>query len=325
MRSLNPSRTGAWAVGLFLMAGSVVGLTPVAVLPMGPCMAECTGMLLATAQPCSVATTVCGKQERDSRDPSGGLLPTASFHASTGPRAPILRPAERIPSQSAPTDGVGLESRAAPPIGLTTPLETSGPSQDVEGHHSRPATTPSSLLLSRDYQFITASQNSIGSPDPLGRPRTPGVVHRSARDRILATIEEHPGFTFSDLKRHLGLASGTITRHLRTLESRGTLNSVRIGTHRRYYVGGSDGDSPSFRLEPTQARIVDLLRSSPGASQADLALRLELPRQNVHYAVRRLVELGIVCFGPPLGARRPCFLSREASRSILFPFAGRKR
>lgn len=285
-------------------------------------MAGCMGASMASVPPCPWATAACGNREGEARDPTGALRSITSQHASASERTVVHRPPQPTPAVNPPASSAELSAEGTTPLGVAPGLETATPPPDLDPDHSRP--TPLSLGIAPLHSSSLATLR--GLPTGLTSPRDASfpAERRPARERILAAVAEHSGLTFSDLRRILGLATGTITRHLRTLESTGALSSVRVGARRRYYVGSRGGDSPSFRLEPTQALIVDLLRSSPGASQADLALRLALPRQNVHYAVRRLVQLGIVRFGPPSGARRPCFLSPEASRSVLFPLAGRK-
>ena len=311
MRFPAPSRIGVWGVGLFLIVGYAFGLAQVGVLPSGPCMAECMGASLAPAQPCTLATALCGSQARDARDPTGELRRSAALHAATIARAAIPSFQVRSLAENSVTGPSEVATETALLPGPSTLPETSSPSQDLESHHRRSTAALTSSLLFQDLWPAAAPSDTIGCANPRVRTSTPRVVHRSARERILAAVKDQPGCTFSEIRRLLGLASGTATRNLRGLEAGGALHSVRIGARRRYYLGAPSAKSPTHRLEPTQARIAELLGSSPGLSQSELARHLRLPRQNVNYAVKRLVRLGLVRLGEPTGARRPCFLTRE--------------
>jgi len=139
------------------------------------------------------------------------------------------------------------------------------------------------------------------------RPRSEDPV----RDRLLTAVGLQPGLTFSRLRQVLGLASGTVTYHARVLEREGRLYSVRVGSARKYYSGTLIGVRGTFELGPTQSRIVRLLRSHPGALQAELASWLSLPRQNVNYAVKQLVRRGYIRVDQTSRSRKPCYLSHS--------------
>ncbi len=126
------------------------------------------------------------------------------------------------------------------------------------------------------------------------RIRRDQVLDHFVRGRVFGYIEGHPGASYSEIMDALHLANGVASYHLYVLEREKFIASRRAGSARVYFPPDQPPRAEDSGLSPVQARIMALVRESPGVSQSDIARRLGTRRQNVHYNVGRLSQAGIV-------------------------------
>lgn len=124
------------------------------------------------------------------------------------------------------------------------------------------------------------------------------VFDNGVRERIFGAIRATPGLSTSDLAKAAGVSWGTTIYHLDVLEQNRMVTSMRHGRHRRYFENGAALAVPKEAVGVLQnvrtARIAASIQAAPGASQKDLAARVGLSPQALHWHLRRLVETGLV-------------------------------
>ncbi len=126
------------------------------------------------------------------------------------------------------------------------------------------------------------------------RIRRDQVLDHFVRGRVFGDIEGHPGASYREIMDALHLANGVASYHLYVLEREKFIASRRAGSARVYYPPDQPPRAEMSGLSPVQARIMALVRESPGVSQSDIARRLGTRRQNAHHNVRRLSQAGVV-------------------------------
>jgi predicted transcriptional regulator len=116
---------------------------------------------------------------------------------------------------------------------------------------------------------------------------------RITRDQVLEhqrrrVIYEHvlarPGTHFRQMRDDLGIATGVLMHHLRTLEREGFIQSFAMAGKRLFFPAGV---RPAAK--PIRDVIVEEVRKEPGISQAEIARRLNISRMLAHYYVRSLI------------------------------------
>lgn len=117
------------------------------------------------------------------------------------------------------------------------------------------------------------------------------VLEHSTRDQLYQYIQNHPGPSFSDLRRELELSNGTLVHHLRILEAQEFVKVIREGFRTRFYVRGPRV-IPQAYLTRTQQAILEAIHGNPGVSQKELAGLVGLPRESVFYHTRKLEQVG---------------------------------
>jgi DNA-binding transcriptional ArsR family regulator len=118
----------------------------------------------------------------------------------------------------------------------------------------------------------------------------PQLLNSSMRASIFAFVNHNPGATFSQIRESVSAASGTVQHHLRVLVRGGVLRRVRTGKYTRYYPF----NHRVLALPPSQETIVKSLVKDGPATKAELAKRIDMSRQLVHYHVEKMAELGLV-------------------------------
>ncbi|MBW3583502.1 MAG: winged helix-turn-helix transcriptional regulator [Euryarchaeota archaeon] len=119
------------------------------------------------------------------------------------------------------------------------------------------------------------------------------VLNNARRSEIFAAIQNTPGISFGDIRRRLGLPSGSLVHHLGVLERHGFVRCVREGFRTRFYVRGEPLDGKPY-LTRTQEALLQALRANPGILQKHLAQIVGLSRQGVRYHVAQLEAMGLV-------------------------------
>jgi len=115
------------------------------------------------------------------------------------------------------------------------------------------------------------------------------------RGMIRGYLRVHPGDTYTDIKRNLGLNNGALTWHLRKLEGDGVIKSKVMGARKRYFpkemsIPVEDGGE----LHYLQQRLLRAVASVPGSPVAVLAAALGATKQITLYHLRSLSVKGLV-------------------------------
>ncbi len=116
------------------------------------------------------------------------------------------------------------------------------------------------------------------------------------RGRILQFVEDHPGASYSEIRRRLALANGSCAYHLGVLEKAGEIKRMASGASVRFFSAAYKVDAeslPSMTLFQRQllAVVVDLPPSTAGAITAALrAGSPEVTEDQVNYHLRVLVR-----------------------------------
>lgn len=121
------------------------------------------------------------------------------------------------------------------------------------------------------------------------------VLDHFVRGQVYDRIVVKPGINFTDLRNELGLKNGMLTYHLSVLERQGFVRSVTDGYLKRFYplqvkVPKDEG----VKFSELQARIMDIVRGSPGISQKGIAERLDQRHSVVNYNIKRLKTAGVL-------------------------------
>lgn len=127
------------------------------------------------------------------------------------------------------------------------------------------------------------------------------------RKLVFEYIEKNPGEHFSKIRRETGLAAGTFQHHLSVLESEGWITSYKDARYKRYFVNGNryqtliKGRSPkeyktkfSALKNATSRDLVHFVRTNPGATQKQVAARLNLHASTVNWHAKRLHDAGLL-------------------------------
>lgn len=150
---------------------------------------------------------------------------------------------------------------------------------------------------------------------PLGvalyaRIRKLDLAKHPARAKLLAIIRTEAGVTTRDLKARSALKKGTLLHHLRTLERGGLVKSKRLGRDRAWYdaaAARADAAVLAALHAPTRQKIVELARSRPGITQAQIAREVRPARATVHHHVAALRAAGLL-EARRAGLRSGCFV-----------------
>ncbi|MEA3201235.1 MAG: Winged helix-turn-helix DNA-binding [Thermoplasmata archaeon] len=144
------------------------------------------------------------------------------------------------------------------------------------------------LLLSRAALAVLYSR--IRSRELPAHPR---------RAIILRALETTPGLSVAELSDATGIRGGAVRHHLRVLVRGGHLARAEAAGQARYFLAGSLdpvrlAERAVLLADGAEARVLLLLRRSPGAHAAALARELGVSRPAVHYVVKRLARRGLV-------------------------------
>ncbi len=122
--------------------------------------------------------------------------------------------------------------------------------------------------------------------------RTKKITDQKTRGKLVEYILENPGAHFSLIKKQLALPNGSAGYHLRVLETAGFIKSRNDGFRKRFYPFGYK--VPEFQLRGAEVRIVEIVGSNPGITQAKLAKKMKVTQPAVAYHLRALREKGVV-------------------------------
>lgn len=119
-----------------------------------------------------------------------------------------------------------------------------------------------------------------------------------SRRRIYEALQDSPGSHFSELKRTLEMATGTLQYHLRVLEERGLIDTREDGRYTRYFptfeVDRRDKELLGLLRQETPRRIVLDLLEHDGAQLTQVSDRLDLAPSTISFHMDKLVEAEVV-------------------------------
>ncbi|MEF8841400.1 MAG: MarR family transcriptional regulator [Haloarculaceae archaeon] len=131
----------------------------------------------------------------------------------------------------------------------------------------------------------------------------------NVRDAVLGYLATTPGAHFSKLRDDLKLGTGETQHHLRRLEERGTVESVRDGDYRRFFPAGRfsgfEKRALGYLRRGTARGMVLVLLRDPGASGADLAAELGVSRSTVSKYAAELESAGLLSREDGYALERP--------------------
>jgi predicted transcriptional regulator len=125
------------------------------------------------------------------------------------------------------------------------------------------------------------------------------LMENSLRERIMDLLARSPGCYLGKMGRDLGVPTSTLKYHLNILRSFDMVTTVKKGRCRHYFPKRrrfTDIEKRMFAaLEhaPTR-RIVELVRSHPGVSQAGLVQMTGLSQSTVAWHMGKLEEMSLV-------------------------------
>lgn len=124
------------------------------------------------------------------------------------------------------------------------------------------------------------------------------VLSSEVRRRVYELVQAEPGLSLSELAARSGLSWGNTVHHLQVLKRSGLVVSMRHGRYRRWFATGAveqaqRGQVAALR-NAVSARIARLILEQPGLSQKQLADRVAMSPQAVHWHLARLAQAGLV-------------------------------
>ncbi|MFQ6128505.1 MAG: winged helix-turn-helix transcriptional regulator [Thermoplasmata archaeon] len=123
------------------------------------------------------------------------------------------------------------------------------------------------------------------------------ILDHFVRGQIYGFIMSHPGEHYNAIREHLKVTNGTLSHHLRTLEIQGFIKSYRDGVLKRFYpVDMRIPRDKGIKLSDLQMGVVEVIKNSDGATQADISKELGVSQQCVSYNLRNLSREGILRF-----------------------------
>lgn len=123
------------------------------------------------------------------------------------------------------------------------------------------------------------------------------ILDHFVRGQIYGFVMSHPGEHYNAIREHLKVTNGTLSHHLRTLEMQGFVKSHRDGVLKRFYpVDMRIPRDKGIKLSDLQMGVVEVIRSSDGATQADICKELGVSQQCVSYNLRNLSREGVLRF-----------------------------
>ncbi|HEX9341078.1 MAG TPA: helix-turn-helix domain-containing protein [Thermoplasmata archaeon] len=122
----------------------------------------------------------------------------------------------------------------------------------------------------------------------------PATLKQALRRRIYDHVRAHPGETFTNIKRALGLSTGGLTHHLRVLERAGLIRSRSQNGRKMHRSAEARAPANGDGRSRTQERFLRALARAPGAPISDVAGILGISRQLATYHARLLAQQGLV-------------------------------
>lgn len=128
----------------------------------------------------------------------------------------------------------------------------------------------------------------------FARLRRDSLLDHFARGRIYQVIEENPGIHLAEIVRRTGLAKGSATHHLATLEKGGYVRVVADGTRTCFFTADRSFSEETYGLSDRDRELLVRITDRPGSTQAELAGDLRRSASSVSRGIARLAKLGFV-------------------------------
>ncbi len=86
--------------------------------------------------------------------------------------------------------------------------------------------------------------------------------------------------------------NGTLAHHINILENHDIITSHRSGRQRLFFPMGINQEISRVSLvtNETQRNIMDIVKNTPGITQAMISKQLDMSRQKINYHVNSLVD-----------------------------------
>jgi len=156
-------------------------------------------------------------------------------------------------------------------------------------------------ILSGLVAFVSATEPGrhalFGLIFPLyTRIKKEEVLDHFLRGQVYGVIKTQPGSNFTTIRNLLSLSNGTLSYHLRTLESSGFVLSERDGLYKRFFPAdlGAAAAQDGIRLSELQRRLLERLRRNPEVGQRELARDAGVTQQCISYNLRSMRRQGLV-------------------------------
>jgi len=147
--------------------------------------------------------------------------------------------------------------------------------------------------------------------------RKEDVLDHFVRGEIYGFIKANPGTHYNQMMRELEIKNGTLSYHLYILEKTGTIKSRKEGYRYRvfYPTDMKFPEEEDYRLTELQIKIIELIRSNPGANQKKLSKILNEKHQTISYNIKVLQQAGLIEVQKE-GRKRKCFVSQTESNIL---------
>ena len=118
------------------------------------------------------------------------------------------------------------------------------------------------------------------------------LTDEPTRQKLLKYIYSEPGANFKQLKDKFSLHNGTLAHHINILENHDIITSHRSGRQRLFFPMGINQEISRVSLvtNETQRNIMDIVKNTPGITQAMISKQLDMSRQKINYHVNSLVD-----------------------------------
>jgi predicted transcriptional regulator len=117
------------------------------------------------------------------------------------------------------------------------------------------------------------------------------VLDHFTRGQIFGYIKANPGENYNTIKESLELTNGTLSHHLKILESEDYIYSKRDKFYTRFYPKGLKiSILDAAQLNKLQKIIFNTVQESPGLSQHEIVTQLGASQQVISYNLTKLVR-----------------------------------
>jgi len=132
------------------------------------------------------------------------------------------------------------------------------------------------------------------------------LLDQENRGMIRGYLLVHPGDSYSDIRRNLGLSNGTLSYHLTVLEREGIIQSQTRGSRKLFFPREARLPNDGGGMHEVQLRMLRAVREIPGLAVTDLAGALGISSQLALYHLRDLAAKGRIRF-ERRGLRLRCY------------------